>query len=112
MTISFRTKSLAPLALLAAAIVAAVVHLGTKPVTAAPPQLPMNQGSGFLGQWCAQGDPTKRCSITANGPFFSLTNEQGSTSSGTVQGMNSNTISADEWQFVKGTLSSDGTQIN
>jgi hypothetical protein len=79
---------------------------------AAPPQLPINQGSAFLGQWCAQGDSTKRCSITANGPFLSLTNEQGSTSTGTVQGMNSDTITADQWQFVRGTVNADDSQIN
>ncbi len=78
----------------------------------AGPQLPTSQGSGFLGQWCAQGDPTKRASITANGPFFSLTNEQGSTSTGNLQGSNSNVITAAEWQFVQGTLSADGNQIS
>ena len=108
---SFRVRTLASLTLVAASIVASTAHLRTH-VIAAPAQLPMDRSSGFLGQWCAQGDRTKRCSITANGPFFTLTNEQGSTSTGTVQGMNSNTISADQWQFVKGTLSSDGTQIN
>lgn len=78
---------------------------------AGPPQLP-SQDSGFVGQWCAQGDPTKTTSITANGPFFSLTNEQGSNSSGHLQGMNQNVIVADQWQFVQGTLSPDGTRIN
>ena len=90
----------------------AIVHLNTHRVVAAPPQLPMNGGQGFLGQGCAQGDHTKRCSISANGPFFSLTNEQGSTSSGHLQGMNSNVIVADQWQFVQGMLSPDGTQIH
>ncbi len=56
--------------------------------------------------------PTKTTSITANGPFFSLTNEQGSNSSGHLQGMNQNVIVADQWQFVQGTLSPDGTRIN
>jgi hypothetical protein len=90
----------------------AIIHLNNHRAVAAPPQLPMNGGQGFLGQWCAQGDANKRCSISANGPFFSLTNEQGSTSSGNLQGMNSNTITATQWQFVQGTLSSDGKQIN
>lgn len=106
-----RVRALAPLALLSAALLWAM-HSGAHHVMAAPPQLPVNQGSAFLGQWCAQGDSTKRCSITSNGPFLSLTNEQGSTSTGTVQGMNSNTITADQWQFVRGTLSADGNQIN
>lgn len=71
-----------------------------------------NQNPAFLGQWCAQGDPAKVASISANGPFLSLTNEQGSTSSGHFQGMNQNVIVADQWQFVQGTLSSDGSRIN
>ena len=88
------------------------LNLGTHPVAAAPPQLPTSGGTGFLGQWCAQGDPTKPCSISANGPFFSITNEQGSTSSGHIQGMNSNVLVAEQWQFVQGTLSGDGSRIN
>ena|SRR5215469_1416286 len=98
--------------LILALFIFVAVNLRPHRVAAAPPQLPMNGGRGFLGQWCAQGDSNKRCSISANGPFFSLTNEQGSTSSGTLQGMNSNTITATQWQFVQGTLSSDGRQIN
>ena len=70
-----------------------------------------NQGAGFLGQWCAQGDPNKQTSITSNGGvFFNLTNEQGDTSPGTLQGPN--VMSAPGWQFVTGTLTSDGSQIN
>ena len=102
-----------PAALSVALLLIAAALTGTHRAAAAPPpQLPMNGGSAFLGQWCAQGDSTKRCSISANGPFFSLTNEQGSTSSGHIQGMNSNVLVADQWQFVQGTLSADGTQIN
>ena len=75
---------------------------------ASPPQ--GNQGAGFLGQWCAQGDPNKQASISSNGGvFFNLTNEQGSTSPGTLQG---NVMSAPGWQFVTGTLTPDGSQIN
>jgi hypothetical protein len=70
---------------------------------AAPPQLPP-QNSAFLGQWCAQGDPSKTTSITASGPFLTLTNEQGSTSTGNLQGMDQNFVVAAQWQFVKGTL--------
>lgn len=70
-----------------------------------------NQGAGFVGQWCAQGDPNKQTSITSNGGvFFNLTNENGDTSPGNLQG--SNTMSAPGWQFVTGTLTGDGSQIN
>jgi hypothetical protein len=69
------------------------------------------QGSaGFLGAWCAQGDPSKQASISSNGPMLSLTNESGSTSIGNLQG--NNQIVAPEWQFVTGTLSGDGRRIN
>jgi hypothetical protein len=81
-------------------------------MSAAPPQTDAGNAAGFLGQWCAQGDPTKHASITANGPFLSLTNEQGSTATGSIQNSQPNVITAMEWQFVKGTLSSDGKQIS
>ncbi|WP_433972477.1 hypothetical protein [Tunturiibacter lichenicola] len=69
------------------------------------------QGSaGFLGAWCAQGDPSKQASISSNGPMLNLTNESGSTSIGNLQG--NNQISAPEWQFVTGMLSGDGRRIN
>ena len=44
------------------------------------------QGSGFLGAWCAQGDPGKHASISGNGVFLTLTNEIGDTSPGNLQG--------------------------
>jgi hypothetical protein len=69
-----------------------------------------SQASGFTGAWCAQGDPGKRCSISGNGAFLTLTNENGDTSPGNYQG--SNGIVAPGWQFVTGTLSPDGSQIN
>jgi hypothetical protein len=70
-----------------------------------------NQGAGFLGQWCAQGDPNKQTSITSNGGvFFNLTNENGDTSPGNLQGPN--VMSAPGWQFVTGTLTPDGSRIN
>ena len=69
------------------------------------------QGSaGFLGAWCAQGDPSKQASISSNGPMLNLTNESGSTSIGNLQG--NNQIVAPEWQFVTGTLSGDGSRID
>jgi len=74
------------------------------------PQSNGAQGSGFLGGWCAQGDPTKQASISNNGAFLNLTNENGDTSIGNLQGANQ--ISAPGWQFVTGTLSGDGGQIN
>src|SRR5580692_7327459 len=80
-------------------------------ITQAQPVPQMNQGAGFLGQWCAEGDPNKQASITSNGGvFFNLTNEQGDTSPGTLQGPN--VMSAPGWQFVTGTLTPDGSQIN
>jgi hypothetical protein len=69
-----------------------------------------NQGAGFLGQWCAQGDPNKQTSITGNGVFYTLTNENGDTSPGNLQGPN--VMSAPGWQFVTGNLTPDGSQIN
>jgi hypothetical protein len=71
----------------------------------AAPVPQMNQGAGFVGQWCAQGDPNKQTSITSNGGvFFNLTNETGDTSPGTLQGPN--VMSAPGWQFVTGVLGS------
>lgn len=99
------------LALVILAGIAITQNLQIEPALASPPQDPWAP-SGFTGAWCAQGDPTKRCSITQNGPFYNLTNENGNTSSGHVMGMNSNTIMADQWNMVQGTLSSDNTQIN
>lgn len=66
--------------------------------------------SGFVGAWCAQGDQTKHASISSNGVFMNLTNENGDSSIGNLQG--SNQISAPGWQFVTGTLTSDGKRIN
>ncbi len=80
-------------------------------IASAAPAPQGNQGAAFLGQWCAQGDPNKQTSITSNGGvFFNLTNEQGDTSPGTLQGPN--VMSAPGWQFVTGTLTPDGSQIN
>jgi hypothetical protein len=71
---------------------------------------PSPQSAAFSGAWCAQGDPTKHASISDNGAFVTLTNENGDTSMGNYQGQNQ--ISAPGWQFVTGTLSQDGQQIN
>jgi hypothetical protein len=67
------------------------------------------QSAGFLGGWCAQGDPTKQTSISYNGAFYNLTNETGDTSIGNLQG--NNQIQAPGWQFVTGTLGRNGQQI-
>jgi len=112
MTVSSRMKIAVLVALASTAVAVVLMQSHPRTIAAAPPQLPASQGAGFVGQWCAQGDPTKRCSITANEPFFTLTNEQGSTSTGHMQGMNQSVLVADQWQFVQGTLSSDGSQIN
>ena len=67
------------------------------------------QNAGFIGGWCAQGDRTKQTSISYNGAFYNLTNETGDTSIGNMQG--NNQIQAPGWQFVTGTLSQNGRQI-
>lgn len=71
-----------------------------------------SQATPFLGTWCAQGNPSKQTSIASSGGgiFLNLTNEVGSTSMGTLKG--SNQIEAPQWNFVVGTLSPDGSQIN
>jgi hypothetical protein len=83
----------------------------------APPSGPQGsaQTAAFLGTWCAQGDPSKQASIATSGPgmngaFLTLTNENGDTSPGNLQGPHQ--IVAPQWQFVVGTLSPDGSQIN
>ena len=68
--------------------------------------------SGFLGDWCAQGDRTKHCSVSGNGVFLTFTNENGDSSTGRFVGMSQNVVSADQWNFVQGTLSGDGRTIN
>jgi hypothetical protein len=71
---------------------------------------PSQQSAAFTGAWCAQGDPSKHASISDNGGFPTLTNENGDTSPGQYQGNTG--IVAPGWQFVTGTLSPDGSQIN
>jgi hypothetical protein len=74
-------------------------------------QFPSNQQTAaFTGAWCPQGDPNKHASISSNGAFLTLTNENGDTSPGQFQGQTG--IVAPGWQFVTGTLSQDGSQIN
>ena len=64
----------------------------------------------FLGGGVRREILTKHASISSNGVYLNLTNESGSTSIGNMQGPNR--IEAQEWQFVVGTLSNDGQQIN
>jgi hypothetical protein len=110
---SFPSRTLSALALRATCFALALsfaILISSQIAGAAPPPQG-NQGAAFLGQWCAQGDPNKQASITSNGGvFFNLTNEQGDTSPGTLQGPN--VMSAPGWQFVTGTLTPDGSQIN
>lgn len=77
---------------------------------AAPAQPGGGNAAPFVGAWCAQGDSTKLASITSNGAFLNLTNENGDSSIGNLQGPNR--IVAPGWQFVTGTLSSDGRRIS
>jgi hypothetical protein len=91
--------------------ITALLSFRARSVMASSPQNPW-QPSGFQGAWCAQGDPAKQCSITGNGAFLTFTNESGSTSTGHFVGMDQNTVSADQWQFVQGTLTPDASRIN
>jgi hypothetical protein len=81
-------------------------------LSSSPVHAQTGQSSAFLGTWCAQGDPAKRTSITASGPFFTLTNEVGSTSSGHITDISGRQIVALQWDFVRGNLSPDGTSIS
>lgn len=102
---------LARFAVLLAVVAVGVFCLPLFPAAALPllQNGPQQQGSGFLGAWCAQGDPGKHATISSNGVFFTLTNELGDTSPGTLQGPNQ--IQAPGWQFVTGSLSNDGSRI-
>lgn len=100
---------------LLALVVCVLAAWPARPTSAQPlPPSGPQQVAAFLGTWCAQGDPSKQTSIASNGPgngvFLTLTNELGDTSPGNLQG--SNQIVAPGWQFVVGTLSPDGSQIN
>jgi hypothetical protein len=106
-----RIANSASVALLSAAIVFGLVHVQSRALAAPVPQ-DFGQASRIAGDWCAQGDKNKRCSISSNGAFLSFTNEQGSTSSGHFTNMQQSEFSADQWQFVRGTLSSDGLRID
>jgi hypothetical protein len=93
------------------AAIAGITHVRST-ATAAPLPQDFGQAARIAGQWCAQGDKKKPCSISNNGPFLSFTNEQGSTSTGHFTNMQQTEFSADQWQFVRGTLSPDGLRID
>src|SRR5450432_3928476 len=95
--------------ILSAASWTLLVQPQTTPSWASPAAQGGSQGSGFIGAWCAQGDPSKPASISSNGVFFSLTNEGGDTSTGHLQGTQQDVLVADGWQFVQGTLGSNGS---
>jgi hypothetical protein len=95
---------------IASSIITLLYVRGT--TVAAPLPQDFGQGARIAGQWCAQGDKAKRCSINNNGPMLSFTNEQGSTSSGHFTNMEQTEFSADQWKFVRGTLSPDGLRID
>ena len=103
-----RNTTVTAIGALSIAVAIAGFQLETTRALAVPaPQGPMGN-SAFLGAWCAQGDPTKHCSVSGNGVFLSFTNENGDTSTGHFVGMSQNVVSADQWNFVQGTLSGDG----
>jgi len=102
----FRSAKVAGTAVLITAVVLGIVQL-------APRGLAQDFGAGRIsGDWCAQGDKTKHCSISSNGPVLTFTNESGSTSPGHFVNMQQTVFSADEWKFVQGTLSPDGLRID
>jgi hypothetical protein len=105
-----RNLTLAAIAALSIAATVAALQLATTRALAGPFQ--QNSASGFQGAWCAQGDRTKHCSVSGNGVFLTFTNENGDTSSAHFVGMSQNVVSADQWSFVQGTLSSDGRRID
>ncbi|MGA9799280.1 MAG: hypothetical protein WBQ68_09735 [Terriglobales bacterium] len=103
---------LAAIAVLSITAALTILRLEATGAMAAPrPQGPA-ASSGFQGAWCAQGDRTKHCSVSGNGVFLTFTNENGDTSTGHFIGMSQNVVSADQWNFVQGTLSGDGQTIN
>jgi hypothetical protein len=89
-------------------LVAAIRLTATDAVAQFPPN--QSQSAGFIGAWCAQGDPMKHASISSNGAFLTLSNENGDTSPRQFQGQTG--IVAPGWQFMTGTLSPDDGQIN
>jgi hypothetical protein len=107
---SSRTAKSVTAALVIAAAIFSLTHVRSRAL-AAP--LPQDFGAARItGDWCAQGDQRKPCSIANNGAFLTFKNEQGSTSVGHFTNTQQTEFSADGWQFVRGTLSQDGLRID
>ncbi len=107
MTKSRLTRLVRPIAVLT------VIVIVLPFASAQPPNHSWPTSSRIQGAWCAQGDLNKRCSISGNGLFINLTNEQGSTSTAHLDNMSqSPTIVAEQWGMVSGALSSDGYRID
>jgi len=96
----------------AAWLLAAVLSLVQSVELVAAPLQDLGQAARISGDWCAQGDKNKRCSISNNGPFLTFTNEQGSSSTGQFTNMQQTEFSATQWQSVRGSLSPDGLRID
>ena len=108
MTLARRANPAAVIGLLLGAAFAISLTFSAEDAVAQFP--PNSQSATFTGAWCAQGDPTKQASISDNGAFLTLTNENGDTSPGQYQGQVG--IVAPGWQFVTGILSPDGSRLN
>jgi len=107
---SSRTAKSVTAALVIAASIFSLTHVRSRAL-AAP--LPQDFGAARItGDWCAQGDQRKPCSITNNGAFLTFKNEQESTSIGRFTNTQQTEFVADGWQFVRGTLSQDGLRID
>lgn len=103
------SRHLVPTTLVGGLLIASV-FAGNTAFASIPTPPGFQQGADFLGTWCAQGDPYKRASISRNGIFLSVTNENGNTATGQLQG--SNRISVPMWQFVTGILGNNGRRID
>ena len=108
---SSRKTHLLVTAVAIAATIVSSVHWRSAALASPLPQ-DFGQAARIAGDWCAQGDKNKRCSITSDGALLTFTNEQGSTSTGHFTNMQQTQFSADQWHFVQGTLSSDGLRID
>jgi hypothetical protein len=69
-----------------------------------------HEHSLFLGDWCGEGKPELRATITDGGDLFVLNNGKGSLSAGEARGPY--VMSASVWGAVQGVLSPDHSQID
>ena len=102
------TAKIAGAAILVVVVIPGILQLHPPRVAAQD----FGQAARIVGDWCAQGDKSKHCSISSNGAFLTFTNESGSTSIGHFVNTQQTVFSADEWKFVQGTLSPDGLRID